>query len=132
MSLWASYLLVSETYYDTRLPGTNESGNIPSMSGNQWTRKDSWQAAALVLLTILLSIRKGPFWEAFLISLRHILLYYLYGVAMVFIFVGLTKKTVKYKPNKATMVKWAIGLGAFFAVSQFVHEGFLMFTGQLK
>ena len=114
------------------MPGTNESGNILSMSENQWTRKDSWQAAALVLLTILLSIRKGPFWEALLISLRHILLYYLYGVAMVFIFVGLTKKTVKYKPNKAAMVKWAIGLGAFFAVSQFVHEGFLMFTGQMK
>ncbi len=102
------------------------------MEPRRWTHRDTAEAAALVLLTILLSIREGPFWEAFFISLRHILLYFLYGVGMVLIFVGLTKNTTLPRPGRVAMIKWAVGLGAFFAVCQFIHEGFLMVTGQMK
>ena len=102
------------------------------MAARKWTQKDTLEAVALVVLTVILSIRKGPFWESFFLSLRHILLYFMYGVAMVLIFVGVAKKTVKKQPGRVAMIKWAIGLGAFFAVSQFIHEGFLMLTGQLK
>ncbi len=54
----------------------------------------------------------------------------MYGIFIVMLFIGLTKKPLKYNPTKKQIIKWIIFMAAFFAVSQFIHEGFLMLTGQ--
>ncbi len=93
-------------------------------------KKDYKAILLCIALTILFSIRGGELREAVIISLRWIMVYYLYGVAMVFIFVGLTKKMFRYEASKRGIVLWIFYLAAFFAISQMAHEGFLLLTGQ--
>ncbi len=64
--------------------------------------------------------------------LRHLWAYTIYSIATVLIIIGLTKKIFKYKPTWKQIIKWAIFLAAFCAVTQFAHEGFLALTGQMK
>jgi len=97
-----------------------------------WTKKDCIQIATMVIITVVLSIRKGPFFDAFLLTLRHLATYFIYGLAMVYIIVGLTKKIWKYNPTRIQIIKWAIGLSVFFAINQMIHEAFLTITGQIK
>ncbi len=97
----------------------------------KWTGKDIRQAVVAVALTLLFAIRKGPFLHAFLITSKYLLAYYIYGIVIVMLFIGLTKKPFKYEPTKKQMIKWILFMAAFFSVTQFIHEGFLTLTGQL-
>ncbi|GEM_PF-1018166 len=96
----------------------------------KWHKKDILQAITYVIVTLICTIRKGPFLKAAFITARYLLAYYIYGIVVVMLFIGLTKKPLKYNPTKKQIIKWVLFMAAFFAVSQFVHEGFLMFTGQ--
>ena len=96
----------------------------------EWTKKELLHIVISVVLTFLFAIRGGEMPSALIMTLRYILAYYLYGIVMVLIFVGLTKKMFKYDADKKRMILWVFYLAAFFSVSQFMHEGFLMITGQ--
>lgn len=98
----------------------------------QWTRQDIGQVLAAVLITILFTLRMGSPMEVIKEMLRHLWAYAIYSTATVLIIIGLTKKIFKYKPTWKQIIKWAIFLAAFCAVTQFVHEGFLALTGQMK
>ncbi len=98
---------------------------------NQWTKRDKIFVIEMVLITLLFSIRKGPLIHAAIHTLRDVFVSIFYSLAMVFIFIGLTKKTFKYNPTRVQIIKWTVGLAAFFSVSQFVHEAFLILTHQL-
>ena len=94
------------------------------------TRKERIHIGGSVFLTLLFSVRGGEMPGALVMTLRYLFAYYLYGIVMVLIFMGLTKKMFKYEPQKKRMILWVFYLAAFFAISQFMHEGFLMITGQ--
>ncbi len=96
----------------------------------EWTRKERIHIGVSVLLTLVFSIRGGEMPGALIMTLRYLFAFYLYGIVMVLIFVGLTKKMFKYEARKRNMILWVFYLAAFFAISQFMHEGFLMITGQ--
>ncbi len=87
--------------------------------------------AAMLFLTVLFSVRKGEVLDMILDTLRAVFVCIFYGVGTVFLIIGITKKAFKYNPTRIQIIKWAAALAAFFAVSQFVHEGFLMLTGQM-
>ncbi len=97
---------------------------------SKWHKKDILQVITYIIITLVCTIRKGPILKAALTTLRYLLAYYVYGIVIVMLFVGLTKKPLKYNPTKKQIIKWIIFMAAFFAVSQFIHEGFLMLTGQ--
>ncbi len=98
---------------------------------SQWTNQDKRFVIEMVLITLLFSMRKGPLIHAAIHTLRDIFACAFYSLAMVFIFIGLTKKTFKYNPTRVQIIKWTAGLAAFFSVSQFIHEAFLVLTHQL-
>ncbi len=95
-----------------------------------WTKDDYMHVFLMILITLMFSIRTGPLFDAIFATLRHVIAYFVYGLVMVLIFVGLTKKMFKLNPTRKKMLKWAFGLAAFFAVNQFFHEAFLVLTGQ--
>jgi len=97
---------------------------------SKWYKKDILQAITYIVITLICTIRRGPFLKAAFLTTRYLLAYYIYGIVVVMLFVGLTKKPLKYNPTKKQIIKWVLFMAAFFAVSQFVHEGFLMLTGQ--
>jgi len=98
---------------------------------NQWTRRDKTFVIEMVLLTLFFSMRRGPLMQATIHTLRDVFVSVFYSLAMVFIFIGLTKKTFKYNPTRVQIIKWTAGVAAFFSVSQFIHEAFLVLTHQL-
>ncbi len=95
-----------------------------------WTKKDYFHIGLSIVITLIFSIRGGELPGAIFVTVRYLLAYYLYGVVMVLMFVGLMKKMFKYKPNKKKMVLWVFYIATFFAVTEMIHEGFLMLTGQ--
>lgn len=93
--------------------------------------KEDFQFIAVMLLLItMFSLRQGPFFDALLLTLKQVFLSLFYGLGTVYLVIGLTKKMFKYDPTRVQIVRWAAGLAAFFAISQFIHEGFLLYTGQ--
>ena len=108
-----------------------EGGDKREEAGERWTRADMVQVGVMVLLTTLLSLRKGPLPEALLITIRYMATYFIYGLAMVLIIVGLTKKIWKYNPGRVKIIKWAVGWAVFFAINQMIHEAYLTVTGQM-
>jgi len=91
--------------------------------------------AAAVLLTVfftvsIFQIRGRLEIDAVVQMVRLLLTCGLYGTGTVYLFIGLTKKMLKYDPSRIQIIKWSAGMAAFFAVSQFLHEVFLAFTGQ--
>lgn len=95
-----------------------------------FTRKDLGQCLIMALITIFFSIPRAEFWQAVLITLRHVAAYFVYGFALVFIFIAMLKKAdlmerfFETKPDKIRLVKWAIGVSALLAVYQAFHELF--------
>ncbi len=98
---------------------------------NKTKKEDMKFIAAMLFLTVLFSVRKGEVSDMILDTLRGVFVCIFYGVGTVFLIIGITKKAFKYHPTRMQIMKWAAALAAFFAVSQFVHEGFLMLTGQM-
>ena len=96
----------------------------------KWSKKERIHIGVSVLLTLVFSLRGGDMPGGLIMTIRYLFAFYLYGIVMVLIFVGLTKKMFKYEPHKKRMILWVFYLAAFFAISQFMHEGFLMITGQ--
>ncbi len=96
----------------------------------KWTGKDFFHLILFTLITLLFSIRGGQMPEAAWLTLRHIAAYVLYGLIMVLLFLGLTKKMFKLNPSRKKIIKWAFALAAIFSVNQFMHELFLALTGQ--
>lgn len=99
-------------------------------TGPQWTRKDITEISIAILIIIISTLRSGPIKEAAIEMLHHLWAYAIYSIATVLIIIGLTKKMFKYSPTWRQIVKWAIFLAAFCAVTQFMHETFLMLTSQ--
>ena len=85
---------------------------------------------AMLLLVTMFSLRQGSFGDALWMTLKQVFLSFFYGLGTVYLIIGMTKKMFKYDPTRVQIVRWAAGLAAFFAVSQFIHEGFLIYTGQ--
>jgi hypothetical protein len=99
-------------------------------TGPHWTRKDITEISIAILVIIMFTLRSGPLKETAIEILRHLWAYAIYSIATVLIIIGLTKKMFKYRPTWRQIVKWAIFLAAFCAATQFMHETFLMLTGQ--
>ena len=97
---------------------------------SKWTRRDKTFVIEMILISLLFSVRKGTLLHATIHTLRDVFACAFYSLAMVFIFIGLTKKTFKYNPTRVQIIKWTAGVAAFFSVSQFVHEAFLVLTNQ--
>ncbi len=96
-----------------------------------FTWEDKKFIAAMVLVTIGFSLRAGEFPGCVLASLRQILSAFIYGFGIVFLFIGMTKKTFKYNPTKVQIVRWAVAIAAIFALSELFHAAFLVWTGQM-
>ncbi len=96
-----------------------------------FTWEDKKFVAAMTVAAIGFSLRGGDFPGCILASLRQILSSFVYGFGIVFLFIGMTKKTFKYNPTKVQIVRWAVALAAIFAFSEILHEAFLVFTGQM-
>jgi len=97
----------------------------------RFTWEDIKFIIVMTIVTIGFSLRGGEMPGALWATLRQIFVSVFYGFGTVFLFIGLTKKMFKYNPTRVHIVKWAFALAAIFSVSQFFHEGYLMFTGQL-
>ncbi len=99
--------------------------------GKRFTREDIKFILTMLGVTFLFSVRGGEMPGALAATFQQVFLSVFYGFGTVFLFIGLTKKMFKYDPTRVQIVRWAMGLALFFAVSQFMHEGFLMYTGQM-
>jgi len=108
-----------------------EKDKISSQEKPRFTWEDIKFLIAMTVVTIGFSLRGGEMPGAIWATLRQIFVSIFYGFGTVFLFIGLTKKTFKYNPTKVHIVKWAFALAAIFAVSEFLHEGYLMLTGQI-
>jgi len=98
-------------------------------SGFSW--EDKKFIAAMTIVTIGFSLRGGEFPGCVFASLRQMFSAFIYGFGIVFLFIGMTKKTFKYNPTKVQIIRWALALAAIFAFSEILHEAFLVFTGQM-
>ncbi len=99
--------------------------------GKKFTRDDINFILSMLGLTFLFSVRGGELPGAFSATLYQVFVSVFYGFGTIFLIIGVTKKMFKYDPTRVQIVRWAMGLALFFAVSQFMHEGFLMYTGQM-
>ncbi len=99
--------------------------------GKKFTRDDINFILTMLGLTLVFSVRGGDIPGAIASSLQQVFVSVFYGFGTVFLFIGLTKKMLKYDATRVQIVRWAMGMALFFAVSQFIHEGFLMYTGQM-
>ncbi len=97
----------------------------------KFTREDLNYILTMLGMTFLFSVRGGEMPGAVLATFQQVFISVFYGIGTVFLIIGVTKKMFKYDPNRVQIVRWAMGLALFFAVSQFLHEGFLMYTGQM-
>jgi hypothetical protein len=84
---------------------------------SQWTRHDILHVIAMVLLTLFFSGKAGSMTEIF----RQLLVCFLYGFGIVYLFIGLTKKMFKYNPTRVHIIKWATSLAALVAVCEFMQ-----------
>ena len=96
----------------------------------KWPKKDIIQIISAIIITILFSLREYPFPKILFELLRHLWAFILYSLGTVLIMVGLAKKIFKYNPTKIQIIKWAAYLAALCAISEFLHEGFKVLTGQ--
>ncbi len=96
-----------------------------------FTGQDKRTIIAMVIVAIGFSIRGGAFPGCVFATLLQIAASFIYGFGLVFLFIGMTKKTFKYNPTKVQIIKWVVTLAAIFAFSEMLHEGYLMLTGQL-
>ncbi len=120
-----------------RINQQTENGSEPSKEEKKdkkvgFTWEDKKFIAAMIVVTIGFSLRGGEFPGCVLASLRQILSAFIYGFGVVFLFIGMTKKTFKYNTTKVQIVRWALGLAAIFAFSEILHEAFLVYTGQIS
>jgi len=99
--------------------------------GKRFTKDDINFILTMLALTFLFSVRGGEFPGAILATFQQVFVSVFYGFGTVFLIIGVTKKMFKYDPTRVQIVRWAMGLALFFAVSQFMHEGFLLYTGQM-
>ena len=99
--------------------------------GKKFTKDDINFILTMLALTFLFSVRGGEMPGAVLATLQQVFVSVFYGLGTVFLIIGVTKKMFKYDPTRVQIVRWAMGLALFFAVSQFMHEGFLLYTGQM-
>ncbi len=95
------------------------------------TWKDKKFITVMVVMTVGFSLRGGEYPGCVFATLKQIISGFIYGFGMVFLFIGLTKKTFKYNPTKVQITRWIAALTALFAFSEFAHEGYLMLTGQI-
>ena len=93
--------------------------------------KDKKTIIAMIVIAIGFSIRGGSFPGCVSATLLQIASCFIYGFGMVYLFIGLTKKTFKYNPTKIQIIRWAVTLAAIFAFSEMLHEGYLIYTHQL-
>ncbi len=93
--------------------------------------KDKKAIIAMIVIAIGFSIRGGSFPGCVSATLLQIASCFIYGFGMVYLFIGLTKKTFKYNPTKIQIIRWAVTLAAIFAFSEMLHEGYLILTHQL-
>lgn len=64
--------------------------------------------------------------------LRQLLVCFLYGFGIVYLFIGLTKKMFKYNPTRISIIKWAASLAALVAISQFMQGVYQTYLEVLK
>lgn len=64
--------------------------------------------------------------------LRQLLVCFLYGFGIVYLFIGLTKKMFKYNPTRISIIKWAASLAALVAASQFIQGVYQTYLEVLK
>ncbi len=96
----------------------------------QVSGKDKKAIFVMIFVAIGFSIRGGSFPGCVSATLLQIASCFIYGFGMVFLFIGLTKKTFKYNPTKIQIIRWAVTLAAIFAFSEMLHEGYLILTDQ--
>ena len=96
-----------------------------------FTWEDKKFIAAMTIVAVGFSLRTGEFPGCVFASLRQILSAFLYGFGIVFLFIGMTKKTFKYNTTKVQIVRWSVALAAIFAFTGVLHAAFLVFTGQM-
>ena len=63
---------------------------------------------------------------------QQLLVCFLYGFGIVYLFIGLTKKMFKYNPTRVHIIKWATSLAALVAASQFVQGVYQTYIEVLK
>jgi glucan phosphoethanolaminetransferase (alkaline phosphatase superfamily) len=82
----------------------------------------------MVLVTLFFSGKAGSMAEI----LKQLLVSFLYGFGIVYLFIGLTKKMFKYNPNLVQIIKWATSLAALVAVCQFAQEVYQTYLEAIK
>ncbi len=108
---------------------TEPADESPNPTG--FSKSDYRSIFVAILLVLVFSMRKGTPEEVVVLLLKQLWAYFIYSIATVLIVIGLTKKMFKYKPTKPQIVKWAFYFAAFCAISQFLHELYLFFTGHI-
>jgi hypothetical protein len=82
----------------------------------------------MVLTTLFFSSKAGSMIEI----LRQLLVCFLYGFGIVYLFIGITKKMFKYNPTRVQIIKWAASLAALVAVCQFAQDVYQTYLEVLK
>ena len=95
---------------------------------SRWTRHDIVHMIVMVLATLFFSSKAGSIIEV----LRQLLVCFLYGFGIVYLFIGLTKKMFKYNPTRISIIKWAVSLAALVAASQFMQGVYQTYLEVLK
>ncbi|MBW1670124.1 MAG: hypothetical protein JRJ40_01735 [Deltaproteobacteria bacterium] len=95
---------------------------------SRWTKHDILHVIVMVLATLFFSGKAGSLAEIF----RQVLVSFLYGFGIVYLFIGLTKKMFKYNPTRLQIIKWATSLAALVAVCQFVQQVYQTYLEVLK
>jgi len=95
---------------------------------SRWTKHDILHVIVMVLATLFFSAKAGSMAEI----LRQLLVSFLYGFGIVYLFIGLTKKMFKYNSNSVQIIKWAASLAALVAVCQFMQEVYQTYLEVLK
>ena len=120
---------------DGKLEEGQGKGPDKNRDSNQKTPRVTWEDVkfliAMTVVTIGFSVRTGEFPGALWATLRQVFVSIFYGFGTVFLFIGLTKKIFKYEATWVHIVKWAFALAALFAVSELMHEVFMVLTGQM-
>jgi len=109
---------------------TEEQKNIQKEDGRV-SRQDKQAIIVMSIITVFFSVRGGEFPGCVTASLVQIVSSFIYGFGLIYLFIGMTKKTFKYNPTRIKIIRWAVTFAAIFAFSEMLHEGYLLFTDQI-
>ncbi|GEM_PF-868356 len=121
---------------DDKSEGVADNTHQQQQETVKFNREDIKFLLAMFVVSVGFTLRGGELPGAVWATFRGLGVCYFYGMGTTFLFIGVAKAMSRisnreFTYNRVQFLRWMFALAALFAVSQFFHEGYLIYTGQI-